>query len=141
MLEQILQYLRNWFVVAKYAGVITIRDGQLTEFPGQLREGQYFRILGSVLGNDGVYRYGDGLDMADETFDGYVWALAVPKGILMLLPEIEAWQKKYGDVVASPYTSESYAGYSYSKGAMATDGSGGGWMSAFAARLAPWRKL
>lgn len=137
MLEQILQYLRNWFVVKMYPGTYTVEDGGLS-LPF-LRPGQYFRITGSLF-NNGVYQYGDGLELTDETFDGSIWALAVPKAILMMLPEIEAWQAKYADVVASPYTSESYGNYSYSKAA-ASDGSAEGWQSAFASRLSAWRKL
>ena len=43
----------------------------------------------------------------------------------------------------SPYMSESFGGYSYSKGASNT-ASGGSvvtWQDAFKTRLAPWRKI
>lgn len=137
MLEQILQYLRNWFVIDEYHETFEIVDG-IIELPF-LRDGQYFRIMGSLF-NDGLYRYGDNLDLTDETFDGSIWALAVPKSLILLVPEIEAWEKKYAEVIASPYTSESYAGYSYSK-ATASDGTATGWQSAFASRLSAWRKI
>lgn len=136
MLEQILQYLQNWFPIEKRPGTYTIEGGGIS-LPF-LKPGQYFRIMNSAL-NDGVYQYGDGLELADETFDGSIWALAVPKAILMMLPDIEAWNAKYAAVAASPYTSESYGNYSYSKAS--SGDTGGGWQSAFAAQLAPWRKL
>lgn len=80
--------------------------------------------------------------LQDETFDGAVWALAVPRNVVELAGEIATWQEKYKDTVESPYTSESFGGYSYSKASGAGDSTGsGGWQSAFRARLNPHRKL
>lgn len=140
MLEEIMRYLKNWFLVpgGVHLDTYTIEDGELTL--SFLQDGQYFRIVGSVF-NDGVYKYGDELDLTDETFDGAVWALAIPQTFLSLVPEIEAWQTKNADSVASPYTSESFGGYSYTK---ATDSETGGsvtWQSAFRSRLSKWRKI
>ena len=138
MLEEILRYLKNWFVVGIHFDEYTIEDGGIEL--SFLQSGQYFRIVGSVF-NDGVYKYGDELDLTDETFDGAVWALAVPQSFLSLVSGIEAWQAKNADSVASPYTSESFGGYSYTK---ATDSETGGsvtWQSAFRSRLARWRKI
>lgn len=64
----------------------------------------------------------------DESFTGYIWALAIPKAIFSLADEISAWLEKYGEAAASPYTSESFGGYSYSKSAENTgNGAAGGW--------------
>ena len=139
MLEQVLMNIRNWFSVdgGIYSGTFTIKDGGIT-LPF-LVNGQYFRICGSVF-NDGLHQYPAG-DLKTETFDGTVWALAVPQAVIDLAAEIEAWQKKNGDASVSPYQSESFGGYSYSK---ATDGASGGavtWQSAFRSRLSAWRKL
>ena len=79
--------------------------------------------------------------LQDETFDGAVWALAVLKAVVELAGEIAAWQEKYGAVVDSPYTSESFGGYSYSKAGGTESGGAGGWQAAFRARLNPYRKL
>lgn len=137
MLEQVLGHLHNWFRVGVYPGEYTIMDGGIT-LPF-LRAGQYFRILGSVF-NDGLHRYGPAMEyLQDETFTGTVWALAVPKAVIDLSGEIEKWQEKYGSKVSSPFSSESFGPYSYTK-TSGSDGSGG-WQSAFAARLAPWRKI
>ena len=142
MLEQVLTHLKNWFIVpgGVHSGTFTVEDGGIS-LPF-LREGQYFRILGSVW-NDGLYQYGPAMEaLTDETFDGAVWALAVPKAVVELAEEIEAWQEKYGAVMDSPYTSESFGGYSYTKASGAGDSAGsGGWQSAFRARLNPYRKL
>lgn len=132
MLETVLMYLNNWFVVGRYDDTYTIEDGKLT-LPF-LVNGQYFRIVGSLF-NDGVYRYP--ADLTNETFDGSVWALALPKSLLSTVDEITAWQAKNGD--GGPYTSESFGGYSYSK-ATNSKGVAVGWRDVFAAQLAPWKK-
>lgn len=140
MLEQVLTELHNWFQVGIYPGEYTIKDGGIT-LPF-LQQGQYFRIVGSIF-NDGLHQYGPAIEMLqDETFDGAVWALAVPKAVVELAGEIAAWQEKYGSVVDSPYTSESFGGYSYSKASGAGDSTGsGGWQSVFRSRLNLYRKL
>ena len=142
MLEHVLREAKNWFIVpgGVCSGTYTIQDGGIA-LPF-LRDGQYFRILGSVF-NDGLHRYGPDMEcLTDEVFEGTVWALAVPKAVVELAEEIDAWQKKYGAVVDSPYTSESFGGYAYSKAGGAGDGAGsGGWQAAFRARLNPYRKL
>ena len=139
MLEQVLMHLKNWFLVPGgiHEGTYTIEDGGIT-LPF-LANGQYFRICGSVF-NDGLHQY-PASGLKAETFDGTVWALAVPQAVIDLATEIEAWQKKNGDASVSPYQSESFGGYSYSK---ATDSASGGavtWQSAFSSRLNAWRKL
>ena len=139
MLEQVLMHLKNWFLVPGgiHEGTYTIEDGGIA-LPF-LANGQYFRICGSVF-NDGLHQY-PASDLKAETFDGTVWALAVPQAVIELAAEIEEWQKKNGDASVSPYQSESFGGYSYSK---ATDSATGGavtWQSAFRSRLNAWRKL
>ena len=139
MLEQVLMHLKNWFLVPGgiHEGTYTIEDGGIA-LPF-LANGQYFRIVGSVF-NDGLHQY-PASDLKAETFDGTVWALAIPQAVIDLAVEIEAWETKNGDASVSPYQSESFGGYSYSK---ATDSATGGavtWQSAFRSRLNAWRKL
>ena len=139
MLEQVLMHLKNWFLVPGgiHEGTYTIEDGGIT-LPF-LANGQYFRICGSVF-NDGLHQY-PASDLKAETFDGTVWALAVPQAVIELASEIEAWQTKNGEAASGIYQSESFGGYSYSK---ATDSASGGavtWQSAFRSRLSAWRKL
>ena len=139
MLEQDLMHLKNWFLVPGgiHEGTYTIEDGGIT-LPF-LENGQYFRICGSVF-NDGLHQY-PASDLKEETFDGTVWALAVPQAVIDLSTEIESWQTKNGDASVSPYQSESFGGYQYSK---ATDSASGGavtWQSAFRSRMNAWRKL
>lgn len=138
MLEQILRHLNNWFLVERYEGSFTVEEGSIT-LPF-LKNGQYFRIVGSLF-NDGLHQYPVG-DFLDESFDGTVWALAVPRAVIDLLHDVTKWQEKNGDAAASPFMSESFGGYQYSKGA-ANSGTGSvvTWQSVFKSRLDDWRKL
>lgn len=142
MLEQVLQETKNWFIVPNgvHSGTYTIQEGGVT-LPF-LRDRQYFRIIGSVF-NDGLYQYGPDMEpFQDETFEGAVWALAIPKAVIKLAEEIAAWQEKYGEITSSPYSSESYGGYTYTKAGGANENGGaGGWQSAFRSRLNTYRKL
>ena len=139
MLEQVLRDIRNWFTVdgGVHSGNYTIKDGGIT-LP-VLATGQYFRIIGSVF-NDGLHQY-PATDLADEEFSGTIWELAIPPAVVDLADEIGAWQEKNGEASASPYQSESFGGYSYSK---ATDSASGGavtWQSVFKRQLSAWRKI
>ena len=98
--------------------------------------GQYFWIRGSVF-NDGLHVY-PAADLTDEDFDGVIIAMAVPRALIALSDEIKAWVDKNGQ--ESPYTSESFGGYSYSKATNA-QGLAVGWRDVFRARLNPWRKI
>lgn len=141
MLEELMRECRNWFVAPNgvHHGVFTIKDGSIS-LPF-LVEGQYFRIIGSVF-NDGVYKYGAG-SLTDETFDGTVWALAVPAAFISLVEDVEEWRNQYESAANSPFQSESFAGYSYTMKSeiAAQGGSANGWHGAFSARLNKWRKL
>ena len=140
MLEAVLTHLKNWFVVpcGVHEGVYTIENSTL-ELPF-LHNGQYYRICGSVF-NDGLHRYGDIEDkLQNETFTGTVWALAIPKAVIDLAVSIEEWQIKNGETVASPFTSESFGGYSYTKATDSTTGTVATWETVFRAQLNPYRK-
>lgn len=158
MLTELCEYLRNWFCEDqdKHIGTITITGGEITArddlyLLGDKRiepvNGQYIRVIGSIF-NDGVHLYPD-YDMVDETFKGAVWLMRVPPAVLALAEDIAAWKDKYttlDSLYMSPYNSESFAGYSYSKSGAganaAANGSGlDGWQAVFADRLSPWRKI
>lgn len=138
MLEQILRHLNNWFLLEIHEGTFSVENGSIA-LPFLLTN-QYFRIVGSVF-NDGLHQY-PATDLVDETFTGSVWALAVPKAVIDLSVEIEAWQEKNGEAAASPYQSESFGGYSYTKRSAGNDsGTFNGWQDAFRGQLNDWRKL
>lgn len=142
MLSELCRYLNNWFDGERLFGSFSIADGNLVT--DKLQNGQYFRIIGSVF-NDGVYQY-PAEDLKDETYEGAVWVLKIPPEVLAISDEIDAWKTKYlaGDSAAlSPFTSESFGGYSYSKGSTSDGKSAGGdWtqVSGFTSRLEGWRK-
>ncbi len=141
MLSEICKELNNWFDKERLFGTFTISDGALLDVP--LIDGQYFRIVGSVL-NDGVYQYKSGsiiTPLKNETFDGAVWLMAVPSDVLKLDADISAWVEKYSDAENSPYQSESFGGYSYSKASGSNGENGATWQSVFRARLNNWRKV
>ena len=139
MLEQVLMNIRRWFPVEGgiHSGTFTIKDGGIT-LPF-LADMQYFRICGSVF-NDGLHQY-NVLDLVDETFNGTIWALAIPKAVIELADEIQKWQEKNGEASVSPYQSESFGGYSYSKATDAETGGSVTWQSAFKQQLSAYRKL
>ena len=138
ILTEICAEIRNYFEVpnGRHFGTFTISGGSIAPLDF-LQDGQYFRIIGSVF-NDGVHQY-PASDLTDETFHGAVWAMAVPPTLIALSAEIEEYNKSDAGK-ASPFISESFGGYSYTK---ATDANGApiGWQKAFASRLAKWRKL
>ena len=136
MLEAMLTHLHNWFPArnGKHAGAFVIASGALSPDVG-LVSGQYYRIRGSVF-NDGLHRVDGGEALTDESFTGEVWALCIPKAVQELAEEIAAWRESNPE---TDKTSESFGGYSYSRGQSAS-GSVGGWQAAFASRLNAWRR-
>jgi hypothetical protein len=143
MLEQILDYIHNWFMVEIERGNFSVSDGSIDVAPELLQDGQYFRIVGSVF-NDGLHQW-PAEDLHDEAeFSGEIWALAVPEELVGIAAEIEEWNSTYGDAVLSPFQSESFGGYSYTRGSGGLGVSSSpspAWASAFAPRLNRWRKL
>ena len=145
MLTEVCAEIRNYFVTEIHEGTFEIVGGKIAPLDF-LREGQYYRIVGSVF-NDGVHKYteqdtvGEGLPptLTDEHFSGAVWAMAVPSSVIALTDEIAEFNKSDA-AKPSVYTSESFGGYSYSK---ATDANGAPitWQKAFASRLNKWRKV
>jgi hypothetical protein len=153
MLNEICAYLNNWFdmdddhePLPSWRGDFVIENGSI-DLSGKILDGQYFRIQNSIL-NDGVYQY-PASDLTDETFTGKIQAMAVPKDLIVIAGEIAEWMNKNGGVEStamSPYNSESFAGYSYSK----SNGVGASskeslsipmWAAVYGGRLARWRKI
>lgn len=154
MLQQVLEYIHNYFIKTPNPGTYTIDDSGMPSPLPSLLEGQRIWITGSVL-NDGVYTFhADGIRDDDdtnaaglqpETFAGTICALAVPPAVIALAGEISQWVENNGDAINSPYQSESFNGYSYTlkSGGSAQGSSAGqiGWQTIFADRLARWRRL
>lgn len=138
MLETVLNHMHNWFQIkgAARAGTFIIVSGTMPL--DHVLDGQYYRIEGSVF-NDGLHRRGDAEDkLVDETFVGRIIPLAIPKAVIKLAEEIKEWDKNNP---ASDKISESFDGYSYTRGSGADGSASGGWQAAFKARLNQWKKV
>lgn len=150
MLSDVCAEIKNYFTYEgdKHFGDFTIEGGEIVphfDFPTN-----YVRIMGSHL-NNGVHvlTNGEFTDLVDEPeFHGAIWIMSPPKDFLDLVEEIKAWQTKYGSAdstLMSPFQSESFGGYSYSKA------SGGGssngkstvptWESMYATKLNRYRRI
>lgn len=132
--------IHNWFDVERSIGIFEIKNGTLVI--NDMLNGQFFRIIGSVF-NDGVYQY-PATDLKDEVFDGAVWYMAVPPDVMLLINDINEWETANSDVLNSPYNSESFGGYSYSKASGNITAGGDGSITAFshfADKLKRWRKV
>lgn len=144
MLTELCQELRNWFEREKYFGTFTIENGQIDISDGSIQSGQYFRIIGSVF-NDGVHQYDANDTLHDEVFEGAIWTMAVPPAVVDLSERISAWNSTYGEVVSSPYASESFGGYSYVRASVSGQGNSSNgnptWQNQFSSELNKWRKL
>lgn len=151
MLQQICESIHNYFVKEPNPGTYTIRGGAISPLPSVL-DGQRIWIVGSAL-NDGVYTYHaagitnddetEPAGLRDETFTGSVCALAVPRDVIALAGEIADWMENNAEALNSPYTSESFGGYSYTKATASGEDAGGAltWQSQFRSRLNPYRKI
>lgn len=140
MIEVVLKYLNNYFVPddGYKFGTYTIENGMLS-LPF-LVDGQYFRIVGSKF-NDGIYQMPIA-GLIDETFDGAIWIMNVPPDVIKLADDVEKWEAKYSNIALSPYASESFGGYQYSKyGSGRVDGRTVNWTDAYRQILNQYRKL
>lgn len=154
-ITEICADIRNYFIPENkksdmsyiHAGKYTISGKTITPLDF-IAEGQCFRIVSSAM-NDGVYiNTADGLkDLQDETFDGAIWEMSVPRAFLDLCKDIQAWKEKYENAESenmSPYSTETFSGvYSYSKGSSANVSGGAGvtWQQQFSRRLSAWRRI
>lgn len=154
-LGRVLAHIHNWFTreTLSLSGCEVV-GGQL---PASVAEavpsGAWYRIEGSYL-NDGLHLRGaEDEGLADETFDGTLYVLAVPKELLAVVDEIADWVTANAEArskaASSPYQSESFGGYTYTirsdlaGGSSGSSGGGGltGWQAAFRSDLNPYRRL
>lgn len=148
MLTEICAEIKNYFPVHLhghetgvdiYKGEYVVSGGIITPLDF-IQDGQYYRIVGSVF-NDGVYQkpVSGQVDtlLIDETFNGAIWAMAVPPSVIALSSQIKTFNDENA---VTPFTSESFGGYSYAK---ATGKNGGAlsWQEAFADKLNPYRRM
>ena len=90
--------------------------------------------------NDGVYRFDGCGGFLGETWGGSIWAMSVPPAVVAVADRI----KEYMDSDAAkptPFVSESFGGYSYSKGQNAAGAANNSWQAVFADELRKWRRI
>lgn len=146
MISELCAELRNYFLrdyvnpeQYMHSGSFVIANGEMQSLPF-LKQNQFYRIIGSTF-NDGVHQYGVDNGLIDETFDGAIWEMFVPKEVVDLSAEIQDWISKNADTINSPYQSESFGGYSYTKAIASTGKLSTDWQSHFAGKLNRWRRL
>ena len=147
-LTDICANIKNYFLKDDKSiqkGTFTISVG--TAPLDSLLPNQYFRIVGSVL-NDGVWKNvaEDLQKLQAEEFEGEIWSMSVPKDFESLCDDIAAWRLKNEGTNSenmSPFTSESFGGYSYSKGGSGSrsNGSSVSWQDQFRSRLNTYRRI
>lgn len=139
MLEQVLRHIHNRFEREYLEGTFQVSSGTFAVEGAQ--EGQYLWIEGSVF-NDGLHQY-PLAGLTDEEFYGRVVLLAVPRAVQEIADQIADWIVDNADVLSSPYQSESFGGYSYTKASgSSSDGVRlSGWEAQFKGELDPWRKM
>lgn len=153
-ITEICADIRNYFPPVKkkrdksyiHSGTFKISSNSIAPLDF-IKQGQFFRIYGSSL-NEGVYQNTpESLELLkDEEFEGEIWEMAVPDAFLSLCKDIDQWRSENesaDSVNMSPFTSESFGGYSYSKGSSGNSENGNSisWQSQFAKRLNIWRKI
>lgn len=138
MLEAILQRINNYFVKNIIEGVIEVADGAITANgkPIEIAENQYIRIKDSIF-LDGVYQFPSEL-AGNEKFFGEVWLLAVPLAIIELADEITEWcvNNQPTNII-----SESFGGYSSTKGTNKSGTATADWSEVFVDRLKAYKKI
>ena len=147
-LTEVCANIKNYFLRSN--SDITRRTFTITSGTAPLASllpGQYFRIVGSIL-NDGVFQNtpADLANLRNETFTGEIWSMSVPRDFEQLCIDIDAWRAKneaLDSANMSPFTSESFGGYSYSKGSggSSSGGIGATWQDQFRARLNTYRRI
>ena len=142
MMGVVCQEVKNYFIqkdVDIHVSNYEISGGSISPVPF-LKNGQYYRIVGSVL-NDGVYQHGvDDMQLADEEFYGAVWSMRVPRDFVQLVDDIEAWNAANAKALSGPFSSESFDNYSYT---IATSDNGGAytWKDHFKGKLNGYRRM
>lgn len=145
MIGEICAEIKNYFTYEndKHFGIFRVENGQL--MPSLDLPTDYIRIIGSHL-NDGVHKVSD-KDLTDEgDFNGSVWIMSPPNSFIRLVEEIALWQEKNGSadsVSMSPFSSESFGGYSYTKSLGNSDEgtSGINWQKLYSERLKQYRRI
>lgn len=122
--------------VYQYGSAPIVIDGDATGLAFSIEDGHLMQDTDNAIPH---YHY----QLEDEAFTGAIWAMAVPHSVIALSEEIDEWNVKNADALSSPYASESFGGYSYTKASSGSSGSQANlsWIDAFKTKLNRWRKI
>jgi len=152
MLQEIMEYIHNYFVPISAKEVTYTISGGAISPAFDAEEGDRFLVCGSRR-NDGVYTFHangikndddtEAAGLRDETFAGTIRVCSVPPALLTLSGEISQWVESNSAQLNSPMQSESFNGYSYTLKS-GNGGSGGSgpltWRDQFGKSLERWRR-
>ena len=140
MMEKVMRACNNAFEVGYWEGVVTVDATNKTiSVDGSSVKGvNDYVFIADSLYNNGLFKPEDPASAyTDETFTGKVWLLAPPKDFIRLCDEISTWTEKNP---AGGYVSESFGGYSYSRGAK-SNGAAVSWEDVFSDAITPYRRM
>ena len=169
VIEQMCAETHNYFETHKENGTFTIQDGNidlpfLTEnqffriVGSKFNDGVYIysdnhliiraSTWEEIKDNNETWedikrlKWGDLVehDLVDETFEGSIWAMNMPRAFLNLSQEISAYCTSEA-AKPSLFQSESFGGYSYTKATNASGIADNSWQSVFETKLKRYRKL
>ena len=138
MIENVLREIRNFFI--KDSEIVYGIESDGIVVSGAFMANQYVFVKGSIM-NDGVHKItsvvADKIMIAGlvaEPTTIHLYALAIPKVIIDLTAEIEA----YNEANTNGVVSESLGDYSVT---YASDGGVETWQTAFKGKLNPYRRV
>ena len=131
----VMRHVNNFFPREAVEGVFSVSgDGVLSPAV----DAPFIAVTGSTW-HDGLYDSASDMKTGhEETFEGTVWALCPPAQFLALCKEIEAYEAK--NPTGAP-VSESFGGYSYSRGTSGQSGCAITWREAFSEALRPYKRM
>lgn len=141
-MDKLLDYINNYFYKFKERGTYEIKDDVLIGVRGKYFPGQYIMIRNSFL-NDTVFKIKaiteKGLlleESLDETFEGYVCSLAIPRNII----EIEKKISDFNNDPTNKHTNRASVGFGSQTVSLATNKNGAvmTWKDVFKEDLRPY---
>ena len=129
-----------------HRGTFVIENHTITPLDFLIPE-QYFYISGSKLNDRVICNNAADLSLLrDETFTGAIWDMSVTPAFIELCGDVNAWREKNDNpesAAMSPFSSESFGGYSYSKGggSSSTGGAATVWQDVFRPRFNAFRRI
>lgn len=146
MLTKICNYLKNFFETERIIGDVVISEGKVSVNGNavEIAKDAYFALFHQHFVT-GVFKYGTD-ELADGSFRGAVWLMDIPKAIFDAAEWGEAWNAQHGNADSqanTPFDSESFGGYAYTKAQSSTSANGSSVFNnaQFIAMILPYRRI